>query len=341
MSRFSVLAGFAVTLLGGCTPGSEQDGDTKIPVQPEKTKALSSPTHIALDGWAFPDSVAVVGQGACAGTTLSGFLDSVRRDFPAVSDIVELRSTGPRGVTLNAGPSMPAGVPIGEPTGQSAFVVAFMDAQSFGAAFYRGDRCRGDSCEILENRYFESDSQCRPRWVGHYRKKLTEGPRGRCTEETGQALWNHPPMAQPLARCDADWSPQNVSGQRQIAILNAPGDGECGRKVQAPFTVVDVVVAQNDDLANAKVTFWSTGLPFLDGKAFSAKVERQHIKATFVERLPGSCEIERQYDIDLNFEGAQIGIPNGLGLLDVFQRAVGQCEPAQAPCKESMHLMRL
>lgn len=338
MSRLSVMLGLAAVLAGACAAGSEQDGEG---ASLDGRKALSSPTHVALSAWSFPDSAVVVGQGACAGTTLSAFLDSVRRDFSAVSDIVEFRSTGPRGVRLNAGPPMPFGAPVPEPTGQSAFVVAFMDAQSFGAAFYRGDKCRGDSCEVLETRYFESDSQCRPRWVGHYRRQLTQGPRGRCTEETGQSLWNHPVMADPLARCDADWSPQNVSGQRQIAILNAPGDGQCGRAVQAPFTLVDVVVAQNDDLSNAKVTFWATGLPFLDGKAFSAKVERQHLWATLVEQLPGACEIERRYDIDLNFEGAKIGIPNGLGLLDVSQRSTGQCAPSQATCTESMHLMRL
>jgi hypothetical protein len=39
----------------------------------------------------------------------------------------------------------------------------------------------------------------------------------RCVQEVGQSLWSHPFMASPLSRCDANWSAQNVSGQRQLS----------------------------------------------------------------------------------------------------------------------------
>jgi hypothetical protein len=76
VSRHSVLVGFAAVLAGACTSGSGHvdEGSGQL----DGRNALSSPTHAALSAWSFPDSAAVLGQGACAGTTLSAFLDSVR-----------------------------------------------------------------------------------------------------------------------------------------------------------------------------------------------------------------------------------------------------------------------
>lgn len=295
------------------------------------------PVHAGAEAWRFPEAVSTTGSGACAGVSLGEVLDRIRAGFEPVGDIESFRPGGPRGVVMSAGPGVPASETPPPPTETSSYVVGLMDENAFGAIFVRGERCRGDICEDHEYWYFETDERCSPAWVGHHRRTERSGGRyGSCLDVIGEALWRFPSPLDPRRRCDADWSPQDISGTRQA--LSLTGGPACGNAAVVPVTVA---ITQSGDLAQATVVLQGTGIPFLDGRAVTGKVERRRFFAEIQEVSADSCPLRRSVTFNFDFEGPSINaIPGGFGLVDVQEQTVAPCDPMPALCSASLHLVR-
>jgi hypothetical protein len=329
----------------GSQAGSAQAGGTRISspavLEPEPDiRAMITPNHGDLTPWALLDSAEVAGPGACAGTKLSTVLNLIRGRFSEVSAIGEFRGAGPRGaVAINAGPAVRQGETPPPATGTAGFVVGFVDAQSFGIDFFAGQACRGEQCEVQEHWYFETDTQCRPRWVGHV--KTTErkgGVHGTCFEVEGIARWQGPGAADTRGRCDTDWSAQNISGTHPALSLNPAGS--CGGHTES-FIPVEVTIAQGMDLAKGTLLVNGTGIEFLDGKPLSGTIERKAFNGTLVENTTGACPVRRSIKFSFDFEGSNaFGLPGGFGILDVSEETTGGCTPPVDACSASLHFIK-
>jgi hypothetical protein len=311
----------------GMATSSQTDPGTPVPAADPRQR-----------DWGFPDSTATTGAGACTGTTVGGFLDSIRRAFPEVRDIQSFRSTGPRGAPASAGAPVRAGEQPPPSTGTSEYVTALMDDRSFGAIFFRGNRCRADLCEEREYWYFDSDAACGPQRAGHHRVVEQAGGRlGTCFEVFGEPLWNVPGSTDARHRCDADWSPQDISGTVRAWSLTA--GPTCG-KTEA-IVPVDLTIIQDLDPASASIVVSGTGISSLDGRAFRGKVERRRFTASLDETSAGNCPAKRQFTFNIDFEGPSInGIPGGFGLVDVTEQTIAACPNPAPGCSASLHLVR-
>ncbi len=340
-----------LVLAFGCHPGgppSDEDGKratagTAPPAVAAAQPALTEPAqpvHPDAKSWAFPDGEGITGTGPCVGVTLSSVLDSIRRDYADVAHIRDFRSLGPRSAPMSAGPGMPVAEPPPVATEKAAHVLGLIDERSFGAVFFSGERCRGDRCEDRQYWYFETGDECRPRWVGHHRATDKAGGRhGTCIEVAGAPLWRIPGHPSARERCDADWSPQDISGTRKAFSLDPGGTCSVLNETVIP---VELTIAQGSDRARATVTFSGTGIPFVDGRAFPGKVERQAFTATINETTNGACSAGREIKINLDFEdGPSINaIPGGFGLVDIKEAIVGSCPQGGGGCSGSLHLIR-
>lgn len=301
-------------------------------------RKLGEPTHANDAAWAFPESVDVKGNGPCANVTLGSVLDAIRAGVEEVREIQTFRSLAPNGA-MNAGPA----TPVAEPppaTEKRSYVVGYVDDRSFGAIFFSGQRCGGNSCDDRRYWYYETDDSCRPRWVGHFRTTDRPGGRsGTCVEVTGAPLWRFPGVPAARQRCDADWSPQDISGTRRAFSIDPLGTCSTIKESIVPVTVT---IAQAADRANAVVTLHGTGIPFVDGRGFPGQVERQAFNATIDETTTGTCPVRRKFEIRLDFEeGPSINaIPGGFGLVDVTENAAGPCAARPSGCGASLHLIR-
>lgn len=322
-----------VALLAAC-------GAESSPADPAAVAmAQTAPTHPADATWAYPDSLATSGRGPCVGVSLGQVLDQIRERFEVVRDIRDFRPSGPRGVPLNPGPATPAGAAPAPATASSAFVVGYVDDRSFGATFFRGAGCRGDQCQDRQYWYFETDQQCQPRWVGQHRAIDRAGGRyGTCVEVAGAPLWSFPAEPGARQRCDADWSPRDISGTRQAFMLDPAGT--CSASQQKTFVPVDVTIIQGTDLAQATVTLRGTGVPFVDERAFSGRVERLSLGAVIEETTTGACPVRRQFRIDFDFEEpSNNGLPGGFGVVDITETPLAPCATGPASCTASMHFI--
>jgi hypothetical protein len=319
----------AVTAAGGDLPGNA------VPASLAPLTDMVAPVHGATVPWAFLDSAAVHGRGACSGVSFDGVLATIRAGFPAVRDIVKFQSAGPR----DAGPARPAGTPLPEPTAVDASVFGLADERGFAAIFTRYERCSGQNCKDATTWYFETDEACRPRWVGQYSSR--EGSRAidptRCFEITGAPLWGMPAALDPRDRCDADWSPRDVSGRHDLLAL-APSRA-CGGPGVA-FVPLALMVTQDADLAHASVVVEGSGVALLEGHAFALPVVRERLQGSFDRQVvEGACTRTGKIVFQLDFEGANIGLPNGIGLIDVTETVSGDCAVASS-CAASLHLIR-
>lgn len=342
MSRTRLLLPATVALTIGCgtelpssQPGTSMDTSSSV-VDLNQT----TPHHVDATAWKFLlDSANGPGPGDCASTTLANTLDVIRDRFADVRQIREFRPSGPRGVTLNAGPATRVGDAVPPADGTSSFVTAKMDEHSFGVTFFRGERCRGDQCLDREFWYFETGANCQPRWVGHHHAvDQIGGLHGTCVDVEGKALWGFPAVLSPRSRCDADWSAQNISGTRKALSLD-PG-GTCGSKDGA-FVPVEITIRQGTDLSKGEISVNGTGIPFFEGRYFSGTVERQGLTADIDEPLANACGASRQFKIRIDLEEPSInGLPGGFGFIDISDTVTRSCPNGPSGCRASLHFIR-
>jgi hypothetical protein len=306
------------------------------PVEPD-IRQLVSPVHSDQAPWQLLDSAEATGTGACAAVRLASVIDLIQERFEEVRSIESFRPSGPRGVTMMAGPPVRLGEPPPPATGTAAYVLGYRDERSFGVTFFQGNRCLGEQCQQRQYWYFETDEGCRPRWVGHHRVEERAGGRsGTCLDVSGTSLWNFPGHIDPRQRCDVDWSPQDISGTRRA--FSVTGGPTCGKS--AAFVPVEITISQQSDRALATVTVQGTGVPFLDGRPFTGQVERQRFSASHAETPQGPCPIRRELKFDLDFEGpSNNGLPGGFGLVDISERALAPCASPPPDCSASLHLI--
>lgn len=333
MTRCIRVMSLLLSVTAACAP------DGPIPDESDLTQMMP-PAHGEATTWGFPVGEDVAGGGACVGVTLSSVLEQIRSGFGPVRDIRMFRSVGPVGVTMNAGAPVPLAQPVPVPMDRSAFVLGLMDGQSFGAVFFQGERCLGDRCEDRQYWYFETNEQCRPRWVGYHRATDKKGGRyGTCVDSVGGPLWHFPAIPAPRQRCDADWSAQDISGTRRAFSIDPLGS--CST-IQSSIVPIELTVTQGADRAVGTVTLKGSGIAFIDGRTFQGSVERQAFTSSTNETTTGACPVRRDIKILLDFEdGPSVnGVPGGFGLVDISEQALGACNQGAGACAASLHLIK-
>lgn len=342
LGRCGQAIGFGVVVSAGCVGASAPSGTAPPPAP---LTELVAPAHPDAAPWSFPGPT-TPGEGPCASTTLGAVLDEIRRGFPAVADITSLKPAGPVGVTVAAGGAVAQGTSPPPPAEVTSYIIGLSDARAFGAMFFRGAGCRGDLCQDRSYWYFETGEGCRPRWVGHNRAvDRPGGAHGPCVEFAGASLWSTPGEPAPRARCDADWSPQDISGTRRAVAID-PFAG-CGRQDPArvgpdQVTAIQLSIAQGADRRLAELSLIDTGIPFLDGRSFAGLVERQSFTSLTDETTAGDpCPVHRRIEIRVDFEEPTfIGLPGGFGTVDIVGEVPAGCSPVPAACRSSLHLVK-
>lgn len=325
--------GPTVVICAGCVTGTPSSnlpsGSTQSPVP---LTQMVTPSHPDESPWIFPGSATSPGEGPCANTTLGAVLDEIRQGFPDVADITRLKTPGPTGITVVAG--------LPPATGVAAYIVGLSDERSVGAIFFRGAGCAGEACQDRTYWYFETGAGCRARWVGHNRAiDRPDGAHGPCVDFEGSSVWLTPGDPDPRRRCDADWSPQDISGTRRAVSLDALGG--CGRQDRLQVIPIQLSIAQGADRALAELSLDGTGIPFLDGRSFMGRVERQSFTSSTDETIAGVCPVHRRIDISLDFEEPTFtGVPGGFGIVDIVGEVPAGCSPVPDACRSSMHLVK-
>jgi hypothetical protein len=320
----------------GLKTDSPKGGDAR-----ETLTQIVSPSHLDSQPWAFVPANAV-GGGPCAATTVAELLDQIRDGFADVQDITNLKAPGPVGITVVAGPVAREGTSP-PAVGTASYIIALQDERSLAAIFFRGAGCSGENCQDRRYWFFETGDGCRPRWVGYNRAvDRAGGNHGACVDFEGTSVWSTPGDPEPRRRCDADWSPQNISGTRRAASIDPFGCGQTDHP--GPVQVVPIVlsITQEADLGLAALTLSITGIPFVDGRSFVGKVERQSFTSSTDETVAGDCPVRRRIDIGLDFEEpTNVGLPGGFGVVEITSDVPIGCSPTfGTSCRSSMHLVK-
>lgn len=317
--------------LGGClSEAPSQGGGAPEPnaVSGDLTQ-MTAPMHGDAQPWQYVPTSAT-GIGACAAVPLATVLDQIRAGFPAVTDITNVKTPGPVGVTVIAGTPTRAGDPAPPADGVASYIVGLRDDRMLGAVFFRGAACSGESCRQRENWSFETDEACRPRWVGYTREvDVPDGPHGPCVEFQGASPWNSAGDPSVRSRCDCDWSPQNIAGPYDALSLIPPQ--LCGSTNLTDVLPIHISITQGADLAQAEIILTGTGISYLDGRPFAGSVERQHFTATLDEVVTADCSPQRHISVQIDFEG--IGIPGEIGLVDSSETPIAGCMTAKSSCQ--------
>jgi hypothetical protein len=278
--------------------GASDDGDL--------SDEASAPPGVMVE------SMDMAGSGPCDGLTLEELLTNLYEAFPDLSDIQTLYTS--------------------EIMFDGSFVFAFQaEDGAFALALKRGLGDCPSGCTEEEWFYFETDASCTPTQVGHYHP--TWGENG-CIEQDGEPMWGHPVSPDPIYVCDADNSPQDISGtysffaQGQWSVC---AESAAEQEVLELALEISVEVTQdNADLSTGTVTVQGTGHPLLDGQPIAATFVRQRFEALEAyDNLPSSCPQEHQIEIRHDFEKVE-----SEGFIDVFEFGTEDC----VECKGEMTL---
>jgi hypothetical protein len=267
--------------------------------------------------------------------TIGGLADQIRRAFPDVQGIDTFRTSGPLAAPLDAGPGTAVGAPLAPALMTDSYFTALADDHLLGVIFYLGQTCRGQNCEDQRYWYFETDDTCAPRWVGDYHQTQ----RDTCYDASGDALWDIPAALDPRQRCDADWSPRPIAGQRTATSLGIGAD-TCGGTAGPPQMGVQLQLSQSPDLGSATAVLRDTGIPALDGRAFTGTVKRKRLEIQTTEDLPGACPASRSFKITVDFEGSNnFPIPGAFAGIDIVDTRASGCTRADATCATFLFLL--
>jgi hypothetical protein len=99
-------------------------------------------------------------------------------------------------------------------------------------------------------------------------------------------------------------------------------------------------ISQSTDLSSATLVIRGSGIPVLDGRAFSGSVKRQRVEVTAVDDLPGACPATRSFKLTVDFEGnMNFPIPNSFAGIDVRDTVSAGCSRPDATCSTSLFLL--
>jgi hypothetical protein len=259
---------------------------------------------------------ATPGSNACAGQTLKDVLVAIRAAQPALADIVTIYNPAQQG------------------SSDGNFIYPYQQSDGgFAVTFKRGQGDCPAGCTDNTYDYFQTDANCAPMAIGHYRAIS-----GSCLQVQGDPMWGHPaPPPDPSMVCGADNTPRNISGtftfraQGQSQPCATGWDKANANTLDATITVL---VGQNGaDLANGTVIVQGTGSALIDGVHLPARFIRQRFEATLQKsNVPSNCPQESSVSVQFDFENA---LP---GTLTMSQSSDANCSACKGALSATLTL---
>jgi hypothetical protein len=244
-------------------------------------------------------------------------IDAIHAAYPELSDITAVYAPGGMG--------------------DGSFVYAFAVPDGFALVLKRGGGDCPAGCTENEYWYFETDSTCGVRQLGHYHPSAAySGPP--CTAIDGAPMWGLPPPPDPAAVCGADLSAKDISGTYSLCAdgTRTACTAKAGAEPIVPLpSALTLVVAQSKtDLSKGIVTITGTGHTRIDGVALDATFLRRRLKAAKTySNLPSTCPDEYNLSIELDFEG--VLVPGGLSFFELH--TLDCAKDPSSYCKGELH----
>jgi hypothetical protein len=225
------------------------------------------------------------GDDACAEVALSQVLRAIEELRPDLNDVTTLYAPDP-----NRG-------------GDGSFKYAFLRPNGgFAVAVKRGGGDCPAGCTINDYWYFETGPGCEVLEIGEAHR----GEEG-CMDPDQLPRWGIPRAALPSEICDADLSPQDISGSYFLVTCGQASsscfkDQAKGASEALP-TSLTLSVQQSADLSRGTILFTGILLPGLEGVPFEATFERQKVTALVSSSAPSTCTEQSSLDFEYDFEG--------------------------------------
>jgi hypothetical protein len=227
------------------------------------------------------------GQGACSGVTLADAIAQARVLRPDLDDVTLLAAQN------------------SDPTFDGSRIYAFQRPDGgFDLVFKRGSGDCPAGCIYRDYFYFATNTDCEVELVGEHHSHNPSS----CIPTDQLPRWDVPPAALPNQICDADLTPQDLTGRYGLVTCgSALACALSGDKTnEAPLPVaLDLSITQDpSDLSQGTITLDGSGEPLLDGKTFPATFQRRSF-AVYVHEsnLPAMCPEEWSLSFDYDFEG--------------------------------------
>jgi hypothetical protein len=229
-----------------------------------------------------------VGRGECVAVSLAQVLRAIEALRPDLNDVTTLYAPDP------------------ERGGDGSFRYAFLRPNGgFAVVFKRGDGDCPSGCIINDYWYFEAGVDCEVQEVGETHR----GGDG-CIQADQLPRWGIPRSALPSEICDADLSPQDLSGSYLIPTCGQASssclmDKEKGASQPLPGSIMLSIAQDPADLSRGLIYLNDTQQPGIDGVPFAATFERMKVTA-FVEtsNLPSNCLEQSLLQFEYDFEGS-------------------------------------
>jgi hypothetical protein len=242
------------------------------------------------------------GQGPCAGETLSDVLAALYAAYPDWTDATVLHQPGQ------------------QDDGETNFIRAYQKTDggfAIALVHYTG-AC--PPCTDFEYGYFETDGACEPAQIGSFSFSVTSK---NCWDLKGGTRWGVPVTPDPSNACDADNSPQDISGAHTARLFGtqiACNSNAAGKPMDVGGTVHLLVLQDASDRSRGTVLVSGSGLEELDGRTLPATFIRRRFHVQDSGQIPGACPRDYIIDMQLDFEG-------GCGQLQVTETeaACGSC----------------
>jgi hypothetical protein len=228
------------------------------------------------------------GRGECANVSLSQVLRAIEALRPDLNDVTTLYAPDPdRG-------------------GDGSFRYAFLRPDGgFAVVFKRGDGDCPSGCITNDYWYFETGVGCEVQEIGETHR----GGDG-CIQADQLPRWGIPRSALPSEICDADLSPQDLSGSYLIPTCGQASssclmDKDKGASQPLPGSIMLSIAQDPADLSRGLIYLNDTQQPGIDGVPFAATFERMKVTA-FVEtsNLPSNCLEQSLLQFEYDFEGS-------------------------------------
>ncbi len=229
-----------------------------------------------------------LGRGECAAVSLAQVLRAIEALRPDLNDVTTLYAPDPdRG-------------------GDGSFRYAFLrPGGGFAVVFKRGDGDCPSGCITNDYWYFETGVDCDVQEVGEAHR----GGDG-CIQPDQLPRWGIPHAALPSEICDAELSPQDLSGSYLLPTCGQASSscfldrGDKGASQSLPQSIMLSINQDPAALGQGLIYLNGTELPGIDGVPFAATFERMKVTA-FVDtsNLPSACPEQSSLQFEYDFEG--------------------------------------